>query len=59
MTASRVGEHKEKYNYPPGYWEKFRELTAAGLSGKELMNELKKLFPEYYKKLGLEDDEDD
>jgi len=57
MTASRVGEHKEKYDYPPGYWEKFRELMSAGLSGKELTNELKKLFPEYYKKLGLEDDD--
>ena len=58
MTASRVGEHKEKYNYPPGYWEKFRELTAAGLSGKELMNELKKLFPDYYKNFVIEDEEE-
>ena len=59
VRASRVGEHKEKYNYPPGYWEKFRELMSAGLSGKELTSELKKIFPEYYKNLELEDDEDE
>ena len=48
IIASRVGEQKEKTKYPEGYWEKVRELRAAGLTGGALTNELKKFFPNFF-----------
>jgi hypothetical protein len=48
IIASRVGEQKEKTKYPEGYWEKVRELRAAGLTGEALTNELKKFFPNFF-----------
>ena len=48
VVASRVGEQKEKIECPEGYWEKARELRAAGFTGEALTNELKKYFPKFF-----------
>jgi hypothetical protein len=45
----QVGEHREKDDHPPGYWEKTLELKEKGLAGEALMTELKKVFPEYFR----------
>ena len=47
VKASRVGENKVKTEYPPGYWEKVRELRQKGLQGEAIREELMKI-PEFY-----------
>ncbi len=42
VKASRIGENRVKVDYPPGYWDKVRELKAKGLSGQALNEELMK-----------------
>lgn len=44
--ASRVGENKTRIEFPPGYWEKVRELKEKGFSGQALNEELMKI-PEF------------
>ncbi|MDH7513519.1 MAG: hypothetical protein QHH14_11295 [Clostridiales bacterium] len=43
VKASRIGENRVKVDYPPGYWDKVRELKAKGLSGQALNEELMKI----------------
>mgnify|MGYP001379565114 CR=1 FL=1 len=46
VRASRVGENKAKIDYPPGYWQKVRELKEKGFSGQAITEELSKI-PEF------------
>lgn len=52
VRASRVGESRAKIDYPPGYWDKVRELKARGLSGQALNEELMKIpdFQAFFQK---------
>ncbi len=45
----RLGENREDDDHPAGYWEKARELKEQGLIGESLFNEMKKIYPEYFK----------
>jgi len=47
IKASRVGENKVEIDYPPGYWEKVRELRQKGIQGEAIREELMKI-PEFY-----------
>ena len=40
----KTGENKTKIEYPPGYWEKVRELKLKGLDGEVLTQEINKIF---------------
>jgi len=47
VRASRVGEYRgPKIAYPPGYWERVRELKKAGFEGERLIEKLREEFPE-------------
>jgi len=50
--ASRVGENKTRIEFPPGYWEKVRELKEKGFSGQALNEELTKIpaFQAFFQK---------
>ena len=55
LRASQTGKNPD-IDYPPGYWEKIRELKAKGFEGQVLMAELRKIpdFAEYYKRQKME-----
>ncbi|MDY0232185.1 MAG: hypothetical protein RBR88_06850, partial [Candidatus Saccharicenans sp.] len=42
LRASQTGKNPD-IGYPPGYWEKVRELKARGFEGEALTAELKKI----------------
>lgn len=52
IRASRIGENRIRVEYPPGYWEKVRELQAKGLAGEDLTGALANIpeFKEFFQK---------
>lgn len=58
VRASRVGENRERIEYPPNYWEKVRELRGQGFSGQALTDALAKIpeFQAFFQKNSVSDD---